>query len=156
MLEHLKLHLKRKTVILGIGNVMRGDDGVGSLLCSRIKTKVSHIVYDAGANPENYLGKIIKDKPETVVIVDAVDFGADAGQIREIEADEIETTNFFYTHNSSIALVINYLQKNLHTDIILLAIQPKNISFTDKLSPQVSRALETLEKWFLNCKEDKK
>ena len=75
MLEHLKLHLAGKVVILGIGNTFRGDDGIGSLLAQRLKDKVSFIVYDSGPSPENYLGKIIKDKPDNIIIVDAVDFG---------------------------------------------------------------------------------
>ncbi|MGD0336604.1 MAG: hydrogenase 3 maturation endopeptidase HyCI [Candidatus Omnitrophota bacterium] len=156
MLEHLKLHLADKTVILGIGNTLRGDDGAGALLASRIQGKVPYIVYDSGPTPENYLGKIIKDKPRTVVIADAVDFGGKPGEIREIEAGSVETANFFSTHNSSITLVINYLQKNLKADIIILAIQPKHISFTDTLSPEISQALEVLENWFSRIARDSK
>ena len=44
MLEHLKSHLKGKVVILGVGNLMRGDDGVGSLLASGIQGKVPFTV----------------------------------------------------------------------------------------------------------------
>ena len=148
MLEHLKLHLTGKVVILGIGNTLRSDDGVGSILVSRIKDKVPYLVYDAGSTPENYLGKIINDKPDNVVIIDAVDFGGKPGEFRIVEGDEIKTVNLFSTHNASISLTINYLQSNLKADIIILIIQPKNIAFGDNLSPQIMETLNILENSF--------
>jgi len=47
MLEHLRAHLSGKAVILGIGSTLRSDDGIGSILASRIQGKIPHIVYDA-------------------------------------------------------------------------------------------------------------
>lgn len=155
-LSHLKQHLKKKVVILGIGNILQSDDGVGSLLAARIKNKVPYIVYDAGANPENYLGKIIKDKPDNVVIVDAVDFSGTAGEVRVLDSEDIKTVNLYATHNASISLTINYLQNNLQTDIIVICIQPKKISFGEKLTPEIDKALQDLEGWFLEKSFSKK
>ena len=123
MLEHLKTHLKGKVVILGIGNALRSDDGAGSILASRIKDKVSHIVYDAGASPENYLSKIVKDKPDTLLIIDAADFGGKPGELNLLEQDDLKSVNIFSTHNTSISLTINYLRNNIKVDIITLVIQ---------------------------------
>ena len=150
MLNHLKEHLKGKVVILGVGNRLRNDDAIGSVLAERVTGKVPYIIYDAGASPENYLGKIIKDKPDNVVIIDAVDFGAKPGEFNVIEGKDIETVNLFSTHNASISLTINYLQSNFKTDIIILAIQPKDISFGDSLSPEITKTLGELEKWFFD------
>src|SRR5512137_80861 len=124
-LEHLKAHLKGKAIILGIGNTLSSDDGLGSILASRIKDKVPYLVYDSGSSPENYLGKIIEEKPNIVVMIDAVDFGARPGEFRVLDSDEIKTVNLFSTHNASLSLAINYLQNNLKLDIIVLGIQPK-------------------------------
>ena len=148
MLEHLKAHLTGKVVILGIGNTLRSDDGVGSILAGRIKGKVPYTVYDAGPSPENYLGKIINEKPDNVVIIDAVDFRGNAGEFKVLEAKDIETVNLFSTHNASITLLINYLQSNLKVDIIILIIQPKSIVLGDKLSPELAESLSKLEDWF--------
>ena len=148
MLDHLKSHLKGKVAILGIGNTLRSDDGIGSILASRIKDKVPYMVYDAGPSPENYLEKIIKEKPDSILIIDAVDFGGEPGEVREVEGDDIKTVNLFSTHNASISLVINYLQNNLKIDIIILIIQPKTIIFGDNLSPEITDTLNKLENWF--------
>ncbi len=148
MLEHLRAHLTGKVVILGIGNTLRGDDAVGSLLAGRIKDKLPYIVYDAGPSPENYLGKIIKDKPDSVVIVDAADIGQNPGEVSLFEPQDIKVANLFSTHNSSISLVINYLQSHLTTDIIILIIQPASTGLGEGLTAPVKEALERLERWF--------
>jgi len=148
MLDHLKSHLKGKIIILGIGNTLRSDDGVGSILASRIKDKVLFTVWDAGESPENYLEKIIRENPDTVVLIDAVDFGGKPGEYRVLEPEDIKTANLFSTHNASISLTINYLQSNLKADIIILIIQPKSVAFGDKLSPEVAKSLDFLAGWF--------
>ncbi|MCM8781869.1 MAG: hydrogenase 3 maturation endopeptidase HyCI, partial [Candidatus Omnitrophica bacterium] len=152
MLDHLKEHLKGNVVILGIGNTLRNDDGAGSLLAARLKDKVPYTVYDAGEGPENYLGKIVRDEPDNIIIIDAVDFDAEPGEFRVIEAEDIKTANLFSTHNASISLTINYLQNNLKADIIILIIQPKNIGFGENLSPEVVGTLNKLENLFYEKK----
>jgi len=154
MLDHLKLHLKGKVVILGIGNVLRGDDGIGSLLADRLKGKVPWTVYDAAESPENYLGPVIKQRPDTIVLVDAVDFGGEPGEFRVLEATEIKTSNLFSTHNASIGLTINYLQTNLKADIITLIIQPCQITLGGDLSRPVEETLHKLENWFLETAKE--
>ncbi len=153
ILEHLKSHLSDKVVILGIGNTLSSDDGIGSILASRIKDKVPYTVYDAGANPENYLGKIIKDRPANIVIIDAVDFGGRPGDYAVLEGKQVKTVNLFATHNASIYLTINYLQNNLQVDIIILAIQPKTVEFGDKISREVENTLVKVEDWFHGAEE---
>ena len=155
ILEHLKAHLKGKVVILGIGNNLRCDDGFGSLLASRLKDKVPYIVYDAATSPENYLGKIVKDSPENIVIIDSADFGGYPGELRLAQTDEIQSVNLFSTHNASLSLTTNYLKKDLRADIIILIIQPKCIAFGDKLSPEISDTLEKLEHWFYETAQEK-
>jgi len=148
MCEDFKSRLKGKVVILGIGNRLRSDDGAGSILANKIKGKLAFTVFDAEVAPENYLEKIIQEKPDTLVIIDAVDFGGKPGEFQFLETQEIKTVNLFATHNASISLTINYLQNNLRADIIILIIQPKSINFGDKLSREVIATLDKLEDWF--------
>ncbi|MCX5700546.1 MAG: hydrogenase maturation protease [Candidatus Omnitrophica bacterium] len=154
-LEHLKLHLTGKVLVLGIGNTLCSDDGIGSMLASAIEGKVPYIVYDSSSSPENYLGKIIKDKPDTVLIIDAVDFGGSPGEFRMYEGEDIQTVNFFSTHDASISLAISYLKNSFKVDIMVLAIQPKVISFGEGLSPEVNNTLKQLIEWFLTAKNYK-
>ena len=155
MCEDFKSRLKGKVIVLGIGNALRSDDGAGPVLASRIKAKVPFTVFDAEESPENYLEKIIKEKPDTVVIIDTVDFGGKPGEFKFLHPDDIKTINLFATHNASISLTINYLQNNLKADIIILIIQPKSINFGDKLSQEVADALDELESSFYGERQTK-
>ena len=148
MLEHLKEHLKGKAVIFGIGNILRSDDAAGSLLAQHLVNKVPFQVYDGGVAPENYLGKISRENPDNIIIVDAADFGGNPGEARIVEGGELKTTNLFSTHNASISMLINYLQTNCTADIIILIIQPKTISLGEGLSKEVAKTLEELQSWF--------
>jgi len=148
MLDHLKSHLKGKVVVLGIGNTLRSDDGAGSILVSRLKQRSPFLIFDSGPSPENYLGKIIREKPDTIVIIDAADFGGKPGEFTLIEGESVKTTNLFSTHNASISLTTNYLQSNLKVDIIILVIQPESIIFGDTVSLEVERTIEKLENFF--------
>jgi hydrogenase 3 maturation protease len=154
-IAHLKEHLKGKVVILGIGNTMRSDDGIGSLLTQQIKDKVPFVVIDAGFSPENYLGKIVKENPDNIIIIDAVDFGAKPAEFRILEAQDLKATNLFATHNASLSLTINYLQGILKADIIILIIQPKSIAFGTNLSPEAADTLNNLEECFYDAAKEK-
>ncbi len=140
--------LKAKTVLVGIGNTLRNDDGAGSVLAARLKGRVPFEVIDAGSAPENYLGKIIRQGPETVVLVDAGDFGGNPGEIRECEAGDFKTADFYATHNASLSLAAGYLREHLECDIKVILIQPQNTGFGDKLSGEVEAAVTKLEAWF--------
>ncbi|MCM8780588.1 MAG: hydrogenase 3 maturation endopeptidase HyCI [Candidatus Omnitrophica bacterium] len=149
ILDYLKPRLKGEVVILGIGNTLRRDDGLGVILAERLKNRTPFKVFDVGISPENYLGKIVREKPNTVIIIDAVDFGAQPGEFRLLDADDIKTSNLFSTHNISISLLINYLQNNLKADIIILTVQPKEISLGEGLSPEVKKTVNKLEDCFI-------
>ena len=138
-------------MILGIGNTLRSDDAAGSALAGRLLGKMPYIVYDGGTSPENYLGKIIKDQPDNIIIIDAADFGGRTGEYKLMEGEALRTANMFSTHNASISLSVNYLQSNLKkVEILLLLIQPKTVVFGDIISPEVSDSITKLENWFLD------
>lgn len=148
MLNKLKIKLKGKVILLGIGNPLRGDDGFGNALARDLEGKISLKVLEAGSAPENFLGIIIKEKPNTVLFVDAVDFGGNVAEMRLWNLKEIKTKNLFFTHNSSLSLIFSFLKENTQANFYLLAIQPKSIGFQDKMSPQLRKQLEELRRWF--------
>lgn len=148
VLKQLKTRLKGKVAIVGIGNTLRQDDGIGSVLANRLKGKVPYAVFDAGTSPENYLGKITSEKTEVVLLIDAVDFGGEPGEFRLIEGDGLEAANMYFTHNASLSLVINYLKSSLQADIIILIVQPKSIAFGKAMSRELVGTLKKLENWF--------
>jgi hydrogenase 3 maturation protease len=145
MLEKLKKRLQgKKTIILGIGNPMRGDDGAGPALIERLQGKVSATLIDAGEVPENYLGPIESAAPEVVLIVDAADLKASPGDVALIELDQLAQTGIS-THNASLGLFASVVQRLTGADILVLAVQPEVNSFGAGISEEVERTLEWVE-----------
>jgi len=154
-LLELKKRLRGKVVIVGIGNTLRGDDGAGPKLIEQLKnsqlltlsSKLSLI--SVGEVPENYLAKIAEHKPDTIMLVDAVDFGSEPGSVRVIEQDAIKEESFF-THNASIKLTIIYLRKKTKGLVFLLGIQPtKNLQMGSELSEPVKQAIRRIEQFLI-------
>ena len=145
----LKEKLSGKVLVLGIGNVLKRDDGVGPALVSKLKIKNEKLkmkveLLDAGAAPENFAGKIKQIKPDTLVIVDAVDFGEGPGRIKIMGVDEFGVRSFS-THNVSLKTFVGFLREDLpNLNVVVAGIQPKEVSFGEGLSPEVEKAVEKL------------
>ncbi len=150
MLKELINKLNGKVLILGIGDTLRSDDAIGSVLAKSLKDRIKAKVLDAETNPENFLGRIQKENPDTLIIIDAADFGGEAGEIKVFNPDQLLTANLFSTHNSSLSLLINFLQAYLKSQIIFLAIHPKQIGFQEGLSRELEAARKKLEEFFCN------
>ena len=133
--------LREKTVIVGIGNDMRGDDAFGPMVVERLRGRVRADLIDAGVSPENCLGKLSALKPRVVLLVDAVDFDGTPGDMALLDPAKLETTSFG-THASSLALLEQFLSTGGVTRIALLAVQPKSCQFGDVVSDEVVAALD--------------
>ena len=137
--------LKGKTVILGLGNTLRGDDGFGPALIERLKGNTQALCFDAGTAPENYAGKIAKENPDTVLIVDAAHLDLAPGSFRLLEGKDI-LKNGFTTHDMSPGMFMEHLSTQTKSKIYMLGVQPQNISLGSEMSDAVKKALDNIEK----------
>jgi hydrogenase 3 maturation protease len=131
------------TLILGVGNRMRGDDGAGPLLVDLLRDRGLVRAVDCGVAPENYVEKVVRMAPETVLVVDAVDFGVPPGEARLIAPEQISEGGLS-THAGSLKLVCDYLHARLTVRIFLLGIQPERVSLGDGVGERVRRTVESL------------
>jgi hydrogenase 3 maturation protease len=131
-------------MILGVGNALRGDDGIGPALIRNLQGKVGCGVLDCGETPENYLQKIIDFRASTIIIVDAADWGGPPGEIRQIRPEEISNPSFS-GHNASLRLSLDYLRAHLRARIIIIGVQSGKREFLDPISPETKRAIGILE-----------
>lgn len=145
---NLKDVLKGKVVILCIGNIERGDDGLGPYLAGMIKGRVPYEVIDAGAAPENWTGVITRLKPDTIVMVDAIYFEGEPGEIRIFSGEDLRSGKIS-THDVSPKLLIEYLKESTKADIYVLGIKPEANRFGEGLSKSVKNSLEELERCLL-------
>jgi hydrogenase 3 maturation protease len=134
-----------KIVIVGIGNTLRGDDGFGPLLIQRLQGKIEAACIDAGTAPESYAGKILKENPDTILLVDAVHLDCAPGEHAVLNKNEILQSGLS-THDMSPKLFIEYLEEQSTADIYMLGVQPKNLAFGDEISDNVRKSLDEIEK----------
>lgn len=94
--------------------------------------------------PENLTGQIRRFRPTHVIILDAVDIGAEPGHIRLIGPDEISSRAMASTHNASLTLLMDYLRHFLGCEIIVIGIQPKTLDFGKPPSGPVLQAAQCM------------
>ncbi|MGC8976380.1 MAG: hydrogenase maturation protease [Candidatus Ratteibacteria bacterium] len=136
-----------KTVIIGIGNRLRTDDGAGSIIVEKLKEKIKKeniIFIDAEIKIENYIGIIKKISPSFILIIDTIDFGSFPGDFKIFKIEDLKDTTIS-THNLSIPLLKKLINDK---EILLFGIQPKNLNFGEGLSLEVKNSIEKIIKYF--------
>src|SRR4030042_3394668 len=131
------------TVIVGIGNTLKGDDGVGPMVCEQIRGKVCAEVIDTGTVPENYIQKIIKKAPQNLLIIDAIDFGASAGTINIFKPEQLGSF-VLSTHTLSPRLFVDIICGSIPADVYFIGIQPAQVQLGQQISEQVNEAIHRL------------
>jgi len=141
LFEQLKGLGGSRTVIVGMGNTLKGDDAVGPLVCEGLAGKVCAEVIDAGAVPENYIQPIIRKNPQTLLIIDAIDFGAAAGTIKVFRPDQLGSAAIS-THALSPRLFVDMIRRDIEVDVYFVGIQPGQTKLGRALSAPVEQALQ--------------
>lgn len=143
-----------KEIILGVGNILKGDDGVGIYIAERLSKYLKHIkhgskqdrfgeteetmVLDCGTAPENYTSIIRKHNPDRLILVDAADMGLSPGSYRIIPPEKIAVMHF-PTHDVPLSTFISYVSE-FCVDIVLIGIQPDKMNLGATLSRTVRRS----------------
>jgi hydrogenase 3 maturation protease len=143
LLEALSGLRGSKTVILGVGNVLKGDDAAGPLICEAVQGDVSAAVIDAGTVPENYIRPVIRAAPENLLIVDAVDFGETPGGVRVFDPDAVAAFALS-THALSFHLFADMIRQEMALEILVLGIQPAHTKMGEKISPAVWESINVV------------
>jgi len=136
--------LTNRSIILCLGNELRGDDSFGVKLAERISGKLKDIrVIKAGTVPENYVGSILKESVEKVLIVDVAEIGTKPGEFKIVNPDKIRNLNIS-THDSSVKMAIDYLFYNGIKEIKCLLIQACSSNIGEEMTPRLKKTLNTL------------
>lgn len=132
-----------KTLILTIGNTLRGDDAVGPLLFQQLKGRIAAEIIDAGTVPENYIQTIIKKAPEVLLVIDAIDFAASAGTIRIFKPSQLNSI-VISTHSLSPRIFVDMITDAIDIQVYFLGIQPFQAQMGQPLSAAVDKAAQQL------------
>lgn len=138
-----------KEVVLGIGNILKSDDGIGIYIAEKLnkylkEAKSEVIVIDCGTTPENYTSVIRKHNPDTLILVDAADMGLSPGSYRIIPPERIEVMHFS-THIMPLSVFISYVSE-FCGEVVLIGIQPDKMEVGTVLSSKVQRSGNVMAK----------
>ena len=138
-----------KLIVLGVGNRLKSDDGVGPFIIEKLKEENienNEILFiDAETVPENFTGKIRKENPTHLIIVDACLMGCDAGEIRIVDYEEFANIGIS-THSMSLSFFVKYLQKDMDFNIIFVGVEPESMDYQEFPTETVEKsALEFID-----------
>ncbi len=149
-LEEFRQRVEGKRIlILGVGNRLRGDDGLGPRLLDRLRGKLNVPMIDAGDVPENYLGPIEAACADLVLVVDAADLRASPGDLALLELDQLGGMTVS-THTVNLGLLFKVIPSSRRPQVLVLAVQPEATEFGKGLSRAVDVALDGIESLLLS------
>jgi len=142
--------LSKSKLVVGIGNILLKDEGVGVRCVEYLKNSnlVEGIKLVDGANLGFDLLEEMKGF-EKVVIVDAVDMGKEPGHIAGFDAEQILSLSSgkkFSLHEIGLVDVIQVGKRIGYnfSKVRIVGIQPSEVSWSDSLSETVAKKLPAL------------
>ena len=138
------------TLVLGLGNPLRGDDGIGPLVVEELLRRElpeGVTALDGGSGGINFLQML--EGWDRVVAVDAANVGLEPGQFVRFTPDEAhlaQRSSDFSLHYASLSEVLtlaNALGRTL-PEMVIFGVQPAKIGWGEGLSPNVKNTLPKL------------
>lgn len=143
-----------KTLVLGLGNTLLKDDGLGVAVIERLQDKAYKAEIKNGATLGLSLFEILKEA-EKAVVIDAVDMGCAPGTIARFKASELlnlKSGQNFSLHEIGLLEVLKIGQSlnEEFNNVIIIGMQPKDLSPGEGLTPEVEgripEIIEMIEK----------
>ena len=139
-----------RTLILGIGNTLLTDEGVGVHVLSELENSSSPVLQnvttmDGGTLSFTLAGPI--ESCDQFIVIDATELKSDPGTVRVFENKEMDeyitSGNKKSVHEVSLADVmsITMLSGNLPAKRALVGIQPEDIDWGEQPTKSVSAAI---------------
>lgn len=139
-----------RTVVLGIGNTLLGDEGAGVYAVRALRARgavPSDVIFVDGGTLSFTLAPMI-EAARTLIVIDAVELGVEPGAVRVFVNDEMD--KFLGTHRKSsvheVSLIdllsVARLTNTLPARRALIGIQPQHIDWADIPTAPVARGID--------------
>jgi hydrogenase maturation protease HycI len=130
-------------LVITAGNTFRSDDGLGPYIASQLKEVQKIKVIDAGFTPENIVDEAIRLQPETIVFIDAANFGGTPGEVRIISEELIPETALS-THQIPLNVISKLIANSTQASVSFVGIQAAKMSLGEGLSEEVKQSAEEI------------
>jgi hydrogenase maturation protease len=144
-----------RTVVIGIGNPLRGDDAAGVAVADRLRPRVPTGVEVVACSEEPSRLMEAWDGAESLVLVDTVSSGAEPGTLHRFEAGEVAVPARTFrssTHAIGIADTIELARAlgRLPQRVRVYGVEAGGFATGTPLTPAVETAVEALVHVVLN------
>lgn len=135
----------KKYAVIGIGNILRKDDGVGVHVIKELEKQLDNSfveLVDGGTSTLDMLGYFLDyDK---VVVIDCLRAGYEPGTIYKIKPEEIKDYNKenLSIHDVQILDVVKIANMfGKHPQVMIFGVEPKEISFDLEISDTIKNKI---------------
>ena len=138
--------LREPTCLVGVGNPLRRDDGVGPWIVGAVRGAISGTglrVIDAQDVPENFVHVIARDDCRNVIFIDAVTSEGPPGTVVFGPLAGFDEAASFSTHKLALSFSGKFLE-SAGKKVFLLGIVPADLAFGAGLTAEVERAAASL------------
>lgn len=138
-----------RTVVVGLGNPDRADDGAGIEIVSKWKARLGRRAFlDTEISAETIVLDHLADPDADVFLfVDAADFGGKPGDFRLFGIGEQDRFRpALSTHQVPMDLLMGLIASR-RKDVFLLGIQPESLEPMGGMTPAVSDTVRRLSAW---------
>jgi hydrogenase 3 maturation protease len=149
--------MRGRTCLVGLGSTECGDDALGVRFAELTRAAMGNVdrggdvpeIIVAGTSPERFLPYLADGGYETVLFLDAVDFGGAPGSVLLLDALEMEGRfPQISTHKVSIGTLARVIEAEGKTRVRLLGVQPDSLVGQGALTPAVRQTIDMLVELF--------
>lgn len=140
LIGELRKRLQGRVVIVGVGNRLKGDDGVGPAVVECLRGRVAAELLDCGEVPESYMGRIAGLSPDSILVIDAVNLNASPGSIALLEPEDLGD-KLGFTHSPTLGLFLKFLESHTGAKATIIGVQPKSTNPGESLSREVAASV---------------
>jgi len=130
-----------KRMLLGVGNRLSHDDGVGPYVAQALAPS-DWIAIDCGIALENASGIVSREKPDLLVIVDAAMMNEEPGTFLRLPI-QANDRMLVSTHGLPLSFVLSHIGAAAK-ETVLIGIEPMDLSLGEGLSPLVDASARAL------------
>ena len=116
---------------MGIGNELKYDDGVGPFVISKLNElnlNDNVLLINAQTVPENFTGKIRKENPSHIILIDACLMGLNPGDYKIVNNEDFSNIGIS-THSMSLSYFVKFLNND---NILFIGIEPLLLELIDQ------------------------
>ncbi|MFC1846370.1 hydrogenase maturation protease [Chloroflexota bacterium] len=150
----------RRTVVLGVGNLLLRDEGVGIHLIQKLAEVLDRAdvdIIDGGTDPD--IVTRIGEDVDKLIVVDAASAGDKPGTIYRFDIKDLESGSPDTLSLHEIGIVDSIKMMSLigkqPESVTVIGIEPGTIDFGLELSPELNERLPKMIEVVLNEIEDK-